>query len=469
MSVTGNTNCHLNAAGEILSRNLTPTLTPNSPFSFPFSIPHLGKGSQEEDEYEEDDFGSSKKQGTSSAPNANKDGKAIDKASAIRSKHSVTEQRRRSKINERFQILRDLIPHSDQKRDTASFLLEVIEYVQYLQEKVQKYEGSYQGWGQEPSKLMPWPLDDKPAKPHAQDILNLEEAIPNVLCTFGSSCKDIFVVAPNKVISIFESGSTPDTSHPRGLFLIQYQRRLMEPVEEQFQSLNLYPLNTIIPTSVVERNSHWRVQSFAGQPTSIKNGLGPVSPFPGKFDESNISISPTMLSGTQNTIDPDQNRDMVNKTAERQPDLASKGIPLPLPMHANMSVPVRSDGVHAHPLQGTVSDAQSTECPTTSELQSQQDELTIEGGTISISSVYSQGLLNNLTQALQSAGLDLSQASISVQINLGKRANKGLSCGTSSPKNHDDPPSNNQTIAHFRDAGSGEDSDQAHKRMKTYK
>ena len=32
------------------------------------------------------------------------DGKAIDKASAIRSKHSVTEQRRRSKINERYGI-----------------------------------------------------------------------------------------------------------------------------------------------------------------------------------------------------------------------------------------------------------------------------------------------------------------------------------------------------------------------------
>lgn len=330
-----------------------------------------GKGNQEEDEYEEEDFGSSKKQGTSSASNTNKDGKAIDKASAIRSKHSVTEQRRRSKINERFQILRDLIPHSDQKRDTASFLLEVIEYVQYLQEKVQKYEGSYQGWGQEPSKLMPW------------------------------------------------------------------------------------------------RNSHWRVQSFAGQPPAIKNGLGPVSPFPGKFDESSVSISPTMLSGTQNRIDPDQSRDIVNKTAERQPDLVSKGVPLPLAMHANMSVPVRSDGVIAHPLQGTVSDAQSTECPTSSEPHNLQDELTVEGGTISISSVYSQGLLNNLTQALQSAGLDLSQASISVQINLGKRADRGLNCGTSLPKNHDNPPSNNQSIAHFRDAGSGEDSDQAQKRMKT--
>jgi hypothetical protein len=53
------------------------------------------------------------------------DSKENDKASAIRSKHSVTEQRRRSKINERFQILRELIPNSEQKRDTASFLLEV--------------------------------------------------------------------------------------------------------------------------------------------------------------------------------------------------------------------------------------------------------------------------------------------------------------------------------------------------------
>lgn len=89
----------------------------------------------------------------------------------------------------RFQILRDLIPHTDQKRDTASFLLEVhfisrkpvylflclisilesfdlfvtvdvcmqvIQYVQYLQEKVQKHEGSYQPWSSEPTKLMPW-------------------------------------------------------------------------------------------------------------------------------------------------------------------------------------------------------------------------------------------------------------------------------------------------------------------------
>lgn len=39
---------------------------------------------------------------------------------------------------------------------TGHVSLQVIEYVQYLQERVQKYEGSYQGWSQEPSKLMPW-------------------------------------------------------------------------------------------------------------------------------------------------------------------------------------------------------------------------------------------------------------------------------------------------------------------------
>ena len=34
--------------------------------------------------------------------------------------------------------------------------LQVIEYIQFLQEKVHKYEGSYQGWSHEPAKLMPW-------------------------------------------------------------------------------------------------------------------------------------------------------------------------------------------------------------------------------------------------------------------------------------------------------------------------
>ncbi|XP_062111302.1 transcription factor BIM2 [Humulus lupulus] len=327
------------------------------------------KGHHEEEEFEDDEYGS-KKEGPSSNNNSNsKDAKNNDKASAIRSKHSVTEQRRRSKINERFQILRDLVPHSDQKRDTASFLLEVIEYVQYLQEKVHKFEGSYQGWSSEPTKLIPW------------------------------------------------------------------------------------------------RNSHWRVQNFVGHPPqTIKNGPGAA--FSGKFDESNMSISPTMLTSPQNLVDSDPSRDVACKTLDRQPEAANKGVPLPIPTLASMSART-SDGMLTQPLQIPVSESQSTQCPTTSDGPNQQEEFMVEGGTISVTSAYSQGLLNTLAQALQNAGLDLSQASISVQIDLGKRANRVLSAGTSSSKDYENAPSSNQTIAHHRDAGVGEDSDQAQKRLKT--
>ncbi|KAB5544696.1 hypothetical protein DKX38_012808 [Salix brachista] len=327
-----------------------------------------GKGNQnqDEEEYEEDEF-SSRKDGPSSSftvnnNNSSKDGKSNDKANAIRSKHSVTEQRRRSKINERFQILRDIVPHSDQKRDTASFLLEVIEHVQYLQQKVQKYEGPYQGWSSEPAKLMPW------------------------------------------------------------------------------------------------RNSHWRLQSFGSHPQAIKNGSVPGETFPGKLDENNIALTPAILPSTPNLVESDH---VACKVLEHQPELANKVMPLPTP------APIQSVGLVAHPCQLPVSDAQSADCPITSEMLNQQ-ELAIEAGTINISSVYSQELLNTLAQSLQSAGVDLSQANISVQIDLGKRANRGPTSGTLTSKDPQNPHPSKQTITHLREASGGEDSDQAHKRLKTF-
>ncbi|KAL6633623.1 hypothetical protein ACP70R_026294 [Stipagrostis hirtigluma subsp. patula] len=75
--------------------------------------------------------------------------------STPRSKHSATEQRRRTKINDRLEILRELLPHGDQKRDKASFLLEVIEYIRFLQEKVQKYESANPQKNHDDSS-MPW-------------------------------------------------------------------------------------------------------------------------------------------------------------------------------------------------------------------------------------------------------------------------------------------------------------------------
>ncbi|KAB2084261.1 hypothetical protein ES319_A05G323200v1 [Gossypium barbadense] len=291
-----------------------------------------GKQSQEEEEYEDEEFGS-KKQGSSSNQimsgnainNSNKGGKNSDKANAIRSKHSVTEQRRRSKINERFQVLRDIIPNTDQKRDTASFLL--------------------------------------------------------------------------------------------------------------------------------ERNSHWRVQSFVGQQQAVKNGSDPGSAFAGKFNENNININPTVIASAQNPVESDPVRDTMSKAMDQQPELGSRGMPLP----------IRGDNMLVHPLQRPVSEAQPTECFIGNDTVNQQEDLTIEGGTINISSVYSEGLLNSLTQALQSAGLDLSQANIAVQIDLGKHANRGLTSGTSAK----DPQSATfQAMTHHRDVSNGEESDHAQKRMK---
>ncbi|KAJ0244678.1 hypothetical protein HA466_0192690 [Hirschfeldia incana] len=60
------------------------------------------KGNQEKDDYGgEEDLGS--KQEAPSSNSSRADAKENDKASAICSEHSVTEQRRRSKINERFE------------------------------------------------------------------------------------------------------------------------------------------------------------------------------------------------------------------------------------------------------------------------------------------------------------------------------------------------------------------------------
>lgn len=297
------------------------------------------KGHQEEEEEEEDEAGI-KKDAIPSSSNT-KDGKNNDKAIAIRSKHSVTEQRRRSKINERFQLLRDLIPHTDQKRDTASFLLEVIQYVQHIQEKVQKYEGSYQPWSSEPTKLMPW------------------------------------------------------------------------------------------------RKSHWRMQSLPAQPHALKNGTGPESTYLG--------------------------RDVSFKAMDQQNELANKSITTTIPLHADMRMSVPNNSAFSESQPRPVSD----QCPNTIDALNHHEDLAINGGTISISSPYTEGLLDSLTQALQSAGLDLSGAAISMLINFGKRANQAMTSGPSIAKDNENPtPSGNQLTDHFREASNDEDLDRAQKRLK---
>ncbi|AQK74497.1 Transcription factor BIM3 [Zea mays] len=74
---------------------------------------------------------------------------------AFRYRAAETDKDKRQAMLVELEILRELLPHGDQKRDKASFLLEVIEYIRFLQEKVQKYESAQPEKNHEDSS-MPW-------------------------------------------------------------------------------------------------------------------------------------------------------------------------------------------------------------------------------------------------------------------------------------------------------------------------
>ncbi|KAK1316055.1 Transcription factor BIM2 [Acorus calamus] len=300
-----------------------------------------GRGfDDDEEELEEEEFG--KRDGSSQKElNVKLDvrggrggGGGDQKANTPRSKHSATEQRRRSKINDRFQILRDLIPHSDQKRDKASFLLEVIEYVQFLQEKGRKYESTYPEWTNENAKLMPW----KNSRGPGESIVDLSQVIKN-----GS--------APGLIISGNEN-SIPVTP--------------MISLRNAAESDNIN-------------------KGVAYKPMEVSN-KAPTLPIP-------LQPGPvTPQAGRGGVLPPQQQR--LTLDAE---NVASHS--------------------HAQWLRSC-----TNECLSSTATLDKQEDLTVDEGTVSISTAYSQGLLDTLTHALQSSGMDSSQVNISVQINLGKRA-----------------------------------------------
>nr|XP_018679220.1 PREDICTED: transcription factor BIM2 isoform X5 [Musa acuminata subsp. malaccensis] len=266
------------------------------------------RGYQVDDE--EEAFG--KRQGSSSShkdSSIKAEGRAFsseERPNTPRSKHSATEHRRRTKINDRFQILRELIPHSDQKRDKASFLLEVIEYIRFLQEKAQNYESSYPGWNQDEIKLMPWQKKN-PASKNASQIIRNDSAAPaQILSEKLENMPSTMVGSPATDVPAGNSCKTTEAA-------------------TRFAS-----------NMAIHDQSPWSVRSC---------------------------------------------RDMLNEP----------------------------------------------------------EELALDEGTISVSAAYSHGLLNTLTQALQSSGVDLSRASISVQINLGKRAKR--TAATATIKEQKDPAS----------------------------
>lgn len=331
-------------------------------------------GTQDDDFDDDEDFGVKKESSTTTTIHNNGglsvkvDGKSASgpdqKANTPRSKHSATEQRRRSKINDRFQMLREIIPNSDQKRDKASFLLEVVEYIQFLQDKVNKYEESYPGWNHEPAKLTLWENNQRTVENHVE-------------------------------------------------------------------------------------------QSQAGN-----RRLSPTLAFSSKINEKNISVPPT-LPGTAQTP---AESNISPATPFKGPVTTNQPMPFPGSLQSNFFNSPQSIGAAAQlPLRLASSDAEINAYTSNGAVLSdklKEQGLTIESGTINLSSHYSQRLLNTLTKALQSCGVDLSKAGISVQIELGKQ--------TPSIHKDNDVGAINQGMTRSR-VSCSENSDKVLKKQKTGK
>ncbi|KAK4366661.1 hypothetical protein RND71_014541 [Anisodus tanguticus] len=279
----------------------------------------------EDDEEDDEEFSSRAPDGSSQKGKLEGKKRNDGKLSSHRSKHSETEQRRRIKINERFQILRELIPENDQKRDRASFLLEVTQYIQFLQEKLQMYEGTYQGWSGEPSKLMPW------------------------------------------------------------------------------------------------RSTSGPVEGFVDHSQIIRNG---------STHEDNIVINPTLLANTQSSVEPNMTAAALYRATDDPHMAADEAMAFNMPLQSspfeNASVQPSESSPDAN---HCASQPQSLYWPGKQDTiesndlsygRNDQEEVQVDGEEAGISNAYSQRLLNTLNQTLAYMGVDMSQANVRVQLDIGK-------------------------------------------------
>lgn len=121
-----------------------------------------------------------------------------------------------------------------------------------------------------------------------------------------------------------------------------------------------------------------------------------------------MTISPAILKSAQNPVESDIIPDTTFNVTEHPPGSTNKSVARPLQLQPSIFTPVGIGGTVSQLLPRLASDAENgtsqaqpqpqlrqskackTECNIASDKLKEQ-ELTIEGGTISIASVYSQG------------------------------------------------------------------------------
>ncbi|XP_024396708.1 uncharacterized protein [Physcomitrium patens] len=388
------------------------------------------------------------------------------RGSTPRSKHSATEQRRRSKINDRFQMLRDLVPHSDQKRDKASFLLEVIEYIQVLQEKVRKYETTEQGRHQERLKSMVWDIckvkKQRGAAGSADEASQLNALIFAKDFNSGVGPVDVKPVteANGDVRALRASEQAALTSEVHSTAGINGQQRSSRPAcsihscvssldgeKEHATAPTAQPLAVGVPLqqaiplpyalSIVPSRLQSDQDGGRGTPGSnspAKEKLCDPDPVSSRENGSARANSPDQLFELRPRISPARQAEQISgqqskaelqtpaATAVDRIDGAQTGQPSngsasrqsygATYYQENVSKPSRHSPARQNGQIAPGDGSAASPCPT-------QPPPRIQGGVINVSSVYSQSLLDTLTRALQSSGVDLSRANISVQIDLG--------------------------------------------------
>uniref|UniRef100_A0ACD5ZML7 Uncharacterized protein n=1 Tax=Avena sativa TaxID=4498 RepID=A0ACD5ZML7_AVESA len=268
------------------------------------------------------DSGIDKRSRGSRAEGRSSGSSADQEPNSPRSKHSATEHRRRTKINDRLDLLRELLPNCNQKRDKASFLLEVIEYIRHLQEKCQKYESAVPDKNHVDAKSMPW--DKVYYRSRWMNAQNISQVQGGGL-----------------------SANTEDIS------------------KEQYSSKGI----TVAAASL--------------------------------FSTQSVRETTTTTSSSHNITE--------NSMHSNQPPWLSMST-----MNQNCDTSKRMLSKH--------------------ETQSHHDD------DQNLSSAYSQGLLHKLKEALQKSGVDPSQANISVEINMDRRARANAHIHDSSEANEGKEP-----------------------------
>ncbi|KAG4937541.1 hypothetical protein JHK85_052460 [Glycine max] len=232
----------------------------------------------------------------------------------------------------------------------------------------------------------------------------------------------------------------------------------------------------------------WHCGNFSDLFVTMRNNHGPAENTTdpsqatqnGSVDEKNNNVSPLLPKNVQNPIESDFSMTTIQKG--NIPGSTTEAVPLPMQMRLDMFDPVVSSSMATQHLLEPVSNVNmlSHTQPQLwldkrnkgnyilphNDTMKEQEELVNESGSDSISSAYSQGILDSLTQALHSSGVDMSQTNVSVQIDVGRQENAGLIPSASTSKGHENQSVSNPAIAHSGVDYCNIDSEQSSKRLR---